>query len=323
MEWLNLLILAGILVCIGVLLTVALVWLMARGVLRPKRMNDAKAVYVLKRLSPGDLSMAFEEDIFEVIDESNGRPIRLPAWWIPHPAGGEKTCIIVHGYGDAKVGGIAWAPMFRSLGFNVLAVDLRGHGEAGGDFTSAGFYERHDLSRIIDQLRIMRPTATRQVVLFGVSLGAAVVAGTAAIRDDIDAVILDSPFAHFVHAAAAHGALIGLPLVGFQRMTVRLAGWMIDADFDSVAPVNLIPKIPCPLMLIHSAEDPFVVGSDAQALAEAMDRRGESLSPTILWNVPGAFHVLGLETDPAGYEQKINDFIESCGIARQGCPMPS
>src|SRR5690606_11778893 len=125
-------------------------------------------VYILKRLSPGDLNMAFEDQPFAVRDDATGQMLRIASWWLPHPNGSSRTCIIVHGYGDAKVGGIAWAPSWRDLGYNVLAIDLRGHGESGGTVTTAGYNERHDLSQVIDQLRTVRPGATQQIVLFGV-----------------------------------------------------------------------------------------------------------------------------------------------------------
>ncbi len=311
MNWSSLLTLAGILLAIGAFWTGAIVLLMARAVLRPPRMTDGKALHVLKRLSPGDLEMCFEDTVFSVRDEATGKRLRLPAWWIPHPHGGERTCILVHGYGDAKVGAIAWAPTFRALGFNILAIDLRAHGEADGTFTTAGYHERHDLAQIIDQLRAQRPGATRQLVLFGISLGAAVVAATAAMRGDIDAVVLESPYAHFVHAAATHGRLMGMPLVRWQRRVAQLAGWMAGVDFDQVAPVRLIGQIPCPLMLIHSGADPLIDPADVQALRNAVDARSAGQGPSVFWEVPGAFHVLGLQVDPALYQQTLRGFLDA------------
>ena len=45
---------ALVLITSGLLLATALVVLMARTLLRPSRMTDAKATWVLQRLSPGD-----------------------------------------------------------------------------------------------------------------------------------------------------------------------------------------------------------------------------------------------------------------------------
>src|SRR5450631_1908791 len=119
--------------------------LMSQVLLRPRRMSDARALFHLKRLSPADLAMQFENVSFSVIDERDGKKLKLAGWWIPNSnAEARGRCaIIVHGYGDAKVGGIAWAPLLQSLGFSVLAVDLRAHGESQGTLCTAGFWERH------------------------------------------------------------------------------------------------------------------------------------------------------------------------------------
>src|SRR5262245_41285289 len=86
------------------------VLLLAHAILRPPRITDGKAVYLLKRLSPADLGMHFQDVRFSVRDEATAKNLKLVGWWIPHPAGGAKTVVLLHGYADAKVGAIAWAP---------------------------------------------------------------------------------------------------------------------------------------------------------------------------------------------------------------------
>ena len=129
---------------------------MARMLLSPPRMTDGKAAYLLQRLSPGDLQLHFQSIHFAVRDERSGQPLKLAAWWIPHPAAMGKCVVLIHGYGDAKVGAIAWAPLWHSLGYHILAIDLRAHGESEGTQSTAGFFERHDLNQVLDQL-LRRP----------------------------------------------------------------------------------------------------------------------------------------------------------------------
>ncbi|MGC4030910.1 MAG: hypothetical protein QM754_04070 [Tepidisphaeraceae bacterium] len=130
-----------------------LVLFMAKNLLRPRRMTDERAFVRLKRTSPADLGLPFQPIGFTVRDQRDGRQIRLAAWWMPAAAPSSKTVVIAHGYGDAKVGGIAWAPTWRDEGWNVLAVDLRAHGESDGQDCTAGYFEREDLARLIDALR--------------------------------------------------------------------------------------------------------------------------------------------------------------------------
>ncbi len=149
-------ILAIVMIAVGLAAAAGMIVILAFMLIRPKRMTDGRALAALRRLSPRDLGMEFETVSFQVIDESTGGKIKIAGWWIPTPEARGKSAIILHGYSDAKVGGIAWAPMLRSLGFNILALDLRAHGESGGSFTTAGFWERHDITQVIDQTKSER-----------------------------------------------------------------------------------------------------------------------------------------------------------------------
>jgi pimeloyl-ACP methyl ester carboxylesterase len=230
--------------------------------------------------------------------------------------------VIVHGYADGKIGGIAWAPTFRELGYNVLAIDLRAHGESEGTQTTAGFFERHDLSQVIDQIRLARPAATREIVLFGVSLGAAVVGATAAMRTDINAVIMDCPYSDYVSAAKTHARANGMPGPFFQRIAINWAQKLSSADFLACSPVKVIPTLACPLMVIHGADDLFIDRADMDAVEAATKLRTPELGPTVYWRAVGTHHVLALRTDPEEFKQRIAVFLtEARGIvANQQSP---
>ncbi len=125
-------ILALVILTIGIALCGTMILIMALMLLRPRRMTDPRAMILLNRLSPTDLGMDFENVTFNIIDESKNAPLRIAAWWIPTPDSRGRCAVILHGYSDAKVGGIAWAPLLRSFGFNILAIDLRATAKAVG-----------------------------------------------------------------------------------------------------------------------------------------------------------------------------------------------
>jgi hypothetical protein len=128
----RILILSLVTVGIGVAMCGAMVFIMAQMLLRPRRMSDGRALMLLHRISPADLGMEYEEVSFKVIDQCDGLPLTIAGWWIPTPDSQGKCAVIIHGYSDAKVGGIAWAPLLRSLGFKLMAIDFRAHGQSGG-----------------------------------------------------------------------------------------------------------------------------------------------------------------------------------------------
>jgi pimeloyl-ACP methyl ester carboxylesterase len=305
-PWLSLIVM---LVGTGVALCGAAIVLMAWGLLVPPRMTDARAVLMLKRLSPGDLELEFSDANFVVRDEQTGSPLKIAGWWIPAREFSTRTVVIVHGYSDAKVGGIAWAPMFHRMGWNVLAIDLRAHGESGGRFSTAGYWEMHDLAQVLDQLKSERQRETQTLVMFGVSLGAACALGAVQGRDDVTAIILEGPFANYELAVAAHSALLGAPGGWMQRATLKLAQWLAGADFAAVKPVDLIPSTPCPVMIVHALDDFSVTPATEAALRGSLDVHGHERD--VFYAVGGAGHVVCLNCEPQGYEGKVQAFLDA------------
>lgn len=293
----------------GILLWGIVVIAMARMLLSPPRMTDGKAVYFLKRLSPGDLGLNFEDVKFEVRDERDGRKLKIAAWWIPASGPSAKCAILIHGYADAKVGGIAWSPLLHSLGFNLLAIDLRAHGESGGRETTAGYWERHDVEKVMDQMRQRWPGETREVILFGVSLGAAIAAAVGERRDDIKAVILESPYADYRSAVRAHAKLMGMPGELFVRPGIRMAEWLSGANFEAVKPVDLIAKVKGRVMLIAAGDDPLV-GDRGRQLEAAVKARSDG---SVYWNIPEAYHVEGMGGDFHEYRRRVQAFLSGTG----------
>jgi pimeloyl-ACP methyl ester carboxylesterase len=304
----GILIFALVLASTGVLLAASLSLLLMRSILCPPRMTDGKAVYVLHRLSPGDLGLMFDNQWFTVRDE-RGKELKIAGWWISAAQPSRKCVVLIHGYADAKVGSIAWAPLLHQAGANILAIDLRAHGESGGKFCTAGFFEREDVNQLINQLLNIRPEETGQLALFGISLGAAVAAAVAAGRDDLSAVILESPFADYRRAVAAHAELMGLPRGIILRTAIAGAQWMSGSRFDAVRPVDAIPRIRCPVLSIIGVEDDLLSSDDIAAVRSAMDQQNAIQPASRFWLVEGAGHLTAMQTSPLEYRRRVEDIL--------------
>lgn len=277
---------------------------LARFLLRPPRMTDGKAMALLGRMDPGDLGLPYEPCHFDVPD-ARGKTLRLAAWWI-EAAGSDRTCVLVHGYGDAKVGALAWAPAWRAAGFNLLLIDLRAHGESGGTDSTGGFFERDDLDAVLNQLRAQRPEATRLVALFGVSLGGAVVLATAARRDDLAGVVVDSVFDDYRRAVATHAGQMRAPLQSLLPWVIALAERWSGARFGEACPVDTLAAVRCPVLLIHGEADLLLPDGAIDRLKDALRRRANPRDAH--WRLPDTGHVLALAAAPEEYARRVADF---------------
>ena len=77
MEWMRL---AAVLGGAGLLLASVFTYFMARLLLRPPRMTDGKAAWVLKRVCPRDLGLFYQDLKFQVRDSATHQPIPIAAW---------------------------------------------------------------------------------------------------------------------------------------------------------------------------------------------------------------------------------------------------
>lgn len=303
--------LAIVLGIVGVIAFVAVSFGMAMNLLQPPRMGAGKALYFLRRLGPQDIGLPYETLTFPVRDQRTGKILNIASWWIENSEPSGRTAIVIHGFSDAKVGGIAWAPLLRSLGFHVLAVDLRAHGDSQGRFSTAAFYERYDVSQVIDQIKASHPDQTRRIVLFGVSLGAAVALATSLLRQDLSALILESPYVDFTSAVLNHAQKLPLPGRSFQRLALWFFPKIGHLDFRAVRPVEMIAKAPCPVWLIQSGCDPFVKTSEQAALEKALASRPANLGISQIWNVENCHHVIALSEHPEEFRRRLCDFLDA------------
>lgn len=283
-----------------VVVLAASIWLLSRVLLQPPRMTDGKALRFLGRLTPEDLGLRYERGRFEVRDRS-GRVLKIASWWMPAGEPSSRTVLLVHGYADAKVGAIAWAPMLVEIGFNVLAIDLRAHGESDGRFSTGGVREAEDLMQILDAVRARSPGEA--VHLMGISLGAAVCAKVAAVRNDIASLVLECPYDDFRNAIARHARHLAAPLPALTPVIARVAQWSAGVDFDDAKPVSLLPRVTCPILMIHGRLDPFV---DQQMVAQL----AATLKPTdVHVMVDAGGHVDAMVVDPTAYRDRLTRFL--------------
>ena len=257
----------------GTLIATVMVTTLAFAVLRPPRLTDGRAIWILQRLSPGDLGLKYEDITFTIRDERTGVLLRIAGWWIPNAQANGRCVVLLHGLAEAKVGAIAWAPLWHSLGFNILAIDLRAHGESGGADCTAGYWERHDVNQVLDQICGQRKSDTAQLVLFGVGAGAACAAAAAALRKDLTALVLESPPADSANSARLYMDRLGGPGRWFQSIVLRIVQRMAGSDYSAVRPVDLLGRISCPVMLIAPENDPMVSDDDRNAMEQALRSR--------------------------------------------------
>lgn len=212
--------------------------------------------------------------------------------------------IIVHGYNGRSSQMTTWVRNFHEKGFNVLAPDLRGHGESEGDYIGMGWDDRKDMLLWIDQILQKDPDAN--IALLGVSMGGATVMMTSGetLPDNVKVIVEDCGYSSVVGIFTYQlKDLFGLPK--FPVMNAANTVTKIRAGYDlyEASALGQIAKSKTPMLFIHGEADTFVPFSMLDEVYDAAKVEKEKLS------VPGAGHGDSVNTDPVKYWNTVWNFV--------------
>jgi len=79
-----------------------------------------------------------------------GVGVTLTGWYCAATGDRRGTLVYLHGVADNRASGAGVVQRYVSRGFDVIAFDSRAHGQSSGDSCTYGYYEKQDLTRIID-----------------------------------------------------------------------------------------------------------------------------------------------------------------------------
>jgi pimeloyl-ACP methyl ester carboxylesterase len=211
--------------------------------------------------------------------------LRLRAW-LASGWPGQPAVLLVHGLGDSLQSYVDLADQLHARGHPVMLVDLRGHGGSEGTVTTLGAREREDVAAAIDRLNA--ESVTRDgLVAMGWSMGAVAVLRACADRDDVSAVVTESPYDTYRENVARHAWLLyriprWMPLI---PITIALAERWAGFDADEVDVVATARRVRAPLLAIADGADPRMPESVVRRVYDAHP------GPKELWVPPGTSHV--------------------------------
>lgn len=220
--------------------------------------------------------------------------------------GSDRCVMIMGGRTEGLCYGYYYAQPYVKAGNNVLIVDSRAHGLSDGEFNTAGFEESKDA--IAWARHIHDNFGIKSIIFHGICIGAAV--GMHAITSDdcpdyVDGIVTDGMYANFGKTMKEH-------LVEFRQPTFILYEmidlWMIyyTGHTMRVGPIDVIPKLKKPLLMIHSKEDIY---SRAKLAQELYDQAGTE-NKELVWFEHGKHSMLRI-ADTEKYDAAISKFLET------------
>jgi hypothetical protein len=244
-------------------------------------------------MGPQTFGLAYEEAFLKTEDG-----VRVHAWFLPEapfkPSPKEKpvrgplaaeglTLLYCHGNAGNISSRMFKANILHRLGVGVLLFDYRGYGKSEGRPSEQGTYR--DAEAAYRWLTEVKKVPPERVVVYGESLGNAIAVETA-LRHPPKALILEAAFTSIVDM----GKLI------FPFLPVRA---MTTIRYDNL---SKIPKVGCPVLVMHSKEDAIVPFSMGRRLFEAAP------APKRFFEMRGSHDEGYIDTGEA-YSREIRDFL--------------
>lgn len=219
----------------------------------------------------------------EYIKSSDG--LKLHAFILEQPKPGKLWVICVHGYTGNAVQMTNFAKRFWDRGYSLLMPNLRGHGKSEGSYIGMGWHDRKDIKLWVDH--ILYRQADAQVVLFGISMGAATVMMTAGeeLPKNVIAAVEDCGYSCvWDEFAYQMKQLFRLPAFPLLHAANLISAWRAGYSLKQANAVRQLEKTRLPILFIHGEEDTFVPFFMLDKVYEA------SPAQKARYTVPGAGH---------------------------------
>ncbi|MDZ7879086.1 MAG: alpha/beta fold hydrolase [Saprospiraceae bacterium] len=240
---------------------------------------------------------------YETLDIEADSNLTLRGYFIHALTDPKATIILLHGISSNKENWLGYARVLADNGFNCVVYDQRAHGKSDGTFCTFGFYEKFDVSKIVDNLH------NRQQVLpigiQGASLGGAVALQALGHDKRLSFGIVESTFNTLENVVEEYG----YDYFKFRsRWLARhvLSKSALIARFRpfEVKPVESCRTIEQPILMVHGDADekiPMDFNKENFAALKSVDKE--------FFIVKGAGHDNVGEIGGADYRKKIFSFL--------------
>jgi uncharacterized protein len=255
--------------------------------------------------------VATERPARPIADADLGRPkqevtlvtrdgVKLSAWYVPSR---NHAAIITF----PRETTVPQARMLVRNGYGVLLVDPRGYGDSEGDPNAYGWGSTRDIDAAVQWLRRRPDVQKRRIGGLGLSVGGEQMLEAAALNPGLKAVVSEGAGIRSVREAALETSLSPLEriLAYPQDLVQTVSVWLLGGD---TVPMSLKTAAifigPRPVLFIYGGD-----GQEAEKAVNPVYYRS-AFEPKEIWEVPGAAHTRGIQTQPEEYERLVVGFFD-------------
>src|SRR5690606_11384808 len=182
-------------------------------------------VFAVYAIVPAGDDVGAPPEGFDDITLTTDDDVTLAAWFAAPQNG--AAIVLVHGSGNSRDDVRAHAELLAGHGFGVLAIDLRGHGESGGDINRVGWHGSRDVGAAVRYLE--GGDDVNATGGLGLSGGGEIMLGAAGECHALQAVVSEGATARWLDEFRAFGSRRSC-LGSLQARMVALAVGLFSGD---------------------------------------------------------------------------------------------
>lgn len=249
--------------------------------------------------TPATVGLEYESVTLTTTDD-----VELAAWYVRGT--NRAGLVIAHGAGSTRSDVLDEAAVLARAGYTLLLIDARGHGDSGGTAMDFGWFGDEDIAAGTEYLASRPEVDAGRIGVVGFSMGGEEAIGAAAADQRIRAVVAEGATARQPADKAWLSDVYGWR-GWLQEQVEKVQYGITDYLTEASAPTALrsaVARSPGTRFLLITAGN---VDDEAHAAsyiqAAAPDR-------VTVWNVDGADHTGGLETQPDDWDQRVVEFLD-------------
>lgn len=237
---------------------------------------------------------------FESFSYEGSEGNHLSAWQKLHHKE-NPTVILLHGIKSNKLSLSSRALIYDSLGFNIIMLDSRGHGESESLPISFGWNESKDLISVIENIKNQ---GFNKIIIHGLSLGAATGFYTLAGRELAQAFISESCYLDLKSAFYNRmpdfpfKEIIYYPLIWFSEIK-------FGAPINELSPLEKAKNINAPTLFMYGDKEEVLPKNESEQLFYQL---GTDKKKKIIFE--NADHVDFFNHSPDLYKKELSLFLK-------------
>jgi dienelactone hydrolase len=241
---------------------------------------------------------------YESVTLTTADGVELAAWYLPGT--NRAGVVVMHGAGSTRSDVLEQSAVLARHGYTLVLVDARGHGDSGGTAMDFGWYGDLDVAAGSEFLASRPEVDPGRIGVVGFSMGGEEALGAAAADPRIRAVAAEGATARRAADKAWLSEVYGWR-GWLQEQAEKVQDGITDYLTEASPPTPLrsaVAESPGARFLLVTAGDVDDEGHAASYIQAAAPDR------VMVWNVDGADHTGGHDTQPDEWEQRVVGFLD-------------